>query len=181
MRVDYRSLICFDLEMCCWEDRPTGEIIAIGAVKLDLFSGLIADRIHYLIKPEQDEISEFCTQLTGITPAMARKQGRPLAAVLDSVRKRMGGHQKVYASWGDDAAVLTAECQRKAIETPISQSLNIAMLYMLHMRHHGRRLGLRKAMAQSGLTFQGTAHNPLVDSENLAHLVTHLELVCSYP
>lgn len=177
MRVDYRSLICFDLEMCCWEGRPTGEIIAFGAVKLDLTSGLIEDRIHYLVKPEQDEISEFCTQLTGITPAMVRKQGRPLAAVLDSVRKRMGGHQKVYASWGDDAAVLAAECQRKAIETPISRSLNIASLYMLRMRHQGHRLGLNKAMRKSGVLFEGTAHNALVDSENLARLIVHTQLV----
>ena len=178
MRVDHRTLICFDLELCCWEDRrPLGEIIAVGAVKLDLATGVIEDRIHYLVQPEIDEVSEFCTQLTGITADMLRKQGRPLTSVLDSLRQRMGGHHKVYASWGNDAEVLAQECQRKAIESPINQSLNIASLYMLRLRHQGHRLGLQKAMRKSGLEFQGTAHNALVDSENLARLITHMNLV----
>ncbi len=178
MRVDHSVLICFDMEMCCWKDsRTLGEIISIGAVKLNLETGIIEDRIHYLVKPDQDEVSAFCTELTGITPAMVHKQGRPLSAVLDSLRHRMGGHQKVYASWGNDAAILAEECKRKAVEVPILNSLNISALYTLRLRHQGHRIGLQKALRKEGLAFEGTAHNALVDSENLARLIVHTKLV----
>lgn len=36
--------------------------------------GSIEDKRSYLIKPTQSEVSEYCTELTGITPGKTRKR-----------------------------------------------------------------------------------------------------------
>ncbi len=177
MNLDHTVINCFDLEMCCWEEGRTGEIISIGVVTLDLITQQATARGHFYVKPEHDEISDFCTSLTGITPEIVRKQGRPLAAVLNTLRQRFGGSKKAYACWGRDDAVLEAECLAKGLESPVQTCLNVATLYMLKKRYGGRRLGMQRAMAMENLTFTGTAHNALTDSENMLRLIVEAKLL----
>lgn len=84
--MSYTKIVCFDLEMCCWETeeetgKKTGEIIEIGLCKIDLEKREIVKRSQYYVKPEKDEISKFCTKLTGITPSIIAKQGRSLSSL----------------------------------------------------------------------------------------------------
>ena len=49
--MNYTRIVCFDLEMCCWDDERkarTGEIIEIGVAELDLQSGEIVRRAQPL-------------------------------------------------------------------------------------------------------------------------------------
>lgn len=88
--MNYNRVVCFDLEMCCWNENgvgTTGEIIEIGLAEIDLAAGEIVKRAQYFVKPEKDEISLFCAELTGITPRKIEKQGRPLAEVIQSMVK----------------------------------------------------------------------------------------------
>ena len=82
--MNYQKIVFFDLEMCCWNegDKSTGEIIEIGLAEVDLVKMEIIKRAQYYVKPENDEISRFCTELTGITPKTIKRQGRPLSEVL---------------------------------------------------------------------------------------------------
>jgi len=61
-----------DVEATCWEEKtPDGqisEIIQVGIVEFDLPSGSISSKVGYNIRPQYSEVSEFCTELTGITP-----------------------------------------------------------------------------------------------------------------
>ena len=69
--MNHNRVVCFDLEMCCWNENgigKTGEIIEIGLAEIDLTSGEIVKRAQYYVKPEADEVSQFCTELTGISP-----------------------------------------------------------------------------------------------------------------
>lgn len=103
--MNYNRVVCFDLEMCCWNENgvgTTGEIIEVGLAEIDLSAGKIVKRAQYFVKPEKDEISLFCAELTGITPRKIEKQGRPLVEVLQSMVKNFGGSNKIYASWGRD-------------------------------------------------------------------------------
>lgn len=68
--MNYNRVVCFDLEMCCWNENGVGtigEIIEVGLAEIDLTAGEIVKRAQYYVKPEHDEVSLFCVELTGIT------------------------------------------------------------------------------------------------------------------
>lgn len=173
MKSDYSKVVCYDMEMCCWDegDRRVGEIISIGIVELCLLTGRKLRDAHYYVKPDEDRVSEFCTQLTGITPAMVSKQGRPLHKVLETIKQKFGGSKKTYVAWGNDTEYLGEQCKWKGIENPITTSINAALLYMIKVRHNGSQVSMVKAMEEAGLSFEGRQHNALVDATNLSRLV----------
>ncbi|MCE7659176.1 3'-5' exonuclease [Vibrio fluvialis] len=171
--MNYNRVVCFDLEMCCWNENgvgTTGEIIEVGLAEIDLTAGEIVKRAQYYVKPEQDEVSLFCAELTGITPRKIEKQGRPLAAVIQSMVKNFGGSQKIYASWGRDDLILINECRAKGIEVPFQEFVNLATLYRIQNRLKDKRIGHRAAQEAKGIEWEGRQHSGYVDAYNLAKL-----------
>ena len=170
--MNYRQIKCFDLEMCCWDDgrEPrTGEIIEIGVASIDLVSKKIIDRSQYYVLPEKDDVSEFCTNLTGITQAKLNKQGRPIEDVLTSMNAKYGYHS-IYAAWGKDDVVLRKECLAKGLGMPFYEYFNLKSLYMINRRIKKGKIGMRKAMEINGLEFEGKQHSGADDAFNLARL-----------
>jgi inhibitor of KinA sporulation pathway (predicted exonuclease) len=165
-------LICIDLEMCCWDDGRTprtGEIIEIGIAAVDLKNKVITDRSQYYVIPEKDEISAFCTYLTGITRSRITKAGRPLADVVESMRKKYGWHG-TYGAWGRDQHVLRKECDEKGISMPFYEFHNLSSMFMLINGSSKNRMSMKKAMAIKGLVFEGDQHSGADDAYNLARL-----------
>ena len=119
--MNHNRVVCFDLEMCCWNDNGigrTGEIIEIGLAEIDLTSSEIVKRAQYYVKPEVDEVSQFCTELTGISRPKLDKQGRTLEEILSSMKKNFGGSNKIYASLCRAYIILHKECVKKGLEIP---------------------------------------------------------------
>ncbi|EEX37109.1 exonuclease domain-containing protein [Vibrio metschnikovii] len=171
--MNYNRVVCFDLEMCCWNENgvgTTGEIIEVGLAEIDLTAGKIVKRAQYYVQPEQDKISEFCVELTGITPRKVAKQGRPLADVLRSMVKNFGGSKKIYACWGRDDLILAKECAQKGLPMPIHECINLATLYRLQHRLKDKRIGHRAAQEAQGIDWEGRQHSGYVDAYNLAKL-----------
>lgn len=171
--MNHNRIVCFDLEMCCWNEDGvgrTGEIIEIGLAEIDLLKGEIVKRAQYYVKPEHDEVSLFCAELTGITPRKIEKQGRPLAEVIKSMIKNFGGSNKIYASWGRDDRILMQECQEKGIDAPFNELINIATLYRIQHRLKDKRIGHRAAQEAKGIEWEGRQHSGYVDAYNLAKL-----------
>lgn len=171
--MNYNKIVCLDLEMTCWDDgrNPrTGEIIEIGLAKLDLSTGEIEKSASYIVKPDNDEVSKFCTELTGHTQASVNKQGRPLADVLETVVKNYGGRNVVYGSWGRDDVVIRKECMAKGIEYPFKEYINLATLFRMQHRVKDKRFGHKRAMAIAGLKWEGRHHSGVDDAKNLARL-----------
>lgn len=176
MSIDYSKVICFDMEMCCWDDhRQTGEIISIGLCELNLVSGEVSRDAHYFVKPRTDEVSPFCTGLTGITQRMVDKQGRPLKAVLDTIAKNYGS-KRPYVAWGADAEYLANQCSALEITSPLVSTIDLGLIYKIK-RRSDRSVSLKAALGHAGLEFQGTAHNALVDAVNLARLIVAANLL----
>jgi inhibitor of KinA sporulation pathway (predicted exonuclease) len=174
--INYSKVVCFDMEMCCWEDRPgTGEIISIGLCELNLATQEIARDTHYFVKPQSDQVSDYCTQLTGITPRMVERQGRPLEAVLETISKNFGS-KRPYAAWGTDAQYLAHQCSSIGIDSPIQTAIDIGVLYKLRNRSD-RSISLTAALERAGSSFEGKAHNALVDAKNLARLIVEVRLL----
>lgn len=171
--MNHNRIVCFDLEMCCWNDNgvgTTGEIIEIGLAEIDLTKGEIVKRAQYYVRPERDQISVFCAELTGITPRKIEKQGRPLQAVLQSMLKNFGGTNKIYAAWGRDDQILFQECAEKGLEMPFREFLNLATLYRIQHRLKDKRIGHRAAQEAQGIEWEGRQHSGYVDAYNLAKL-----------
>lgn len=177
MSGDGSTVICFDMEMCCWHgsDKKLGEIISFGLCELDLATGVIGREFHHYVQPDKDDVSEFCTSLTGITPRMVDRQGKSLAAVMSMVAKRFGS-RKPYVAWGDDANILNRECGTKGIESPVIVSIDVGLLYKLR-RRRAKNVGLAQALHAAGEEFEGQAHNALVDAKNLATLIVKANLL----
>lgn len=171
--MNFTRIVCLDLEMCCWDDGRmprTGEIIEIGVAELDLLKGEVLRGSQYLVRPDKDEISEFCTGLTGHTASAINEQGIPLAQALDNLVQTYGGTQSIYASWGRDDLTLLSECRAKGIPYPFKEFLNLATLFRIKHRVVNQRFGHRKAMAMAGLNWEGPQHEGLSDARNLARL-----------
>jgi len=171
--MNYNKIVCLDLEMTCWDDgrEPrTGEIIEIGLAKLDLSTQEIEKTASYIVKPDHDEVSEFCTQLTGHTQSSVNRQGRPFADVLDTVVKNFGGASVIYGSWGRDDLVMRKECEAKGIVYPFKEYINLATVFRMQQRVKNKRFGHKRAMQIAGLEWEGRQHSGVVDATNLARL-----------
>ncbi|OAN10951.1 exonuclease [Photobacterium jeanii] len=175
--MNYNRIVCFDLEMCCWNDdrkARTGEIIEIGVAEIDLQRGEVVRRAQHYVLPEHDEISPFCTELTGIKPEIVEKNGKPLATILKSIEQKFGGRHKIYAAWGHDDRILQAECEAKGLKMPFQEYLNVATLFRLQPEVHKKRCGQRAAMEMAGVEWEGRQHSGYIDAYNLARLTLTL-------
>ncbi|MGR5131638.1 exonuclease domain-containing protein [Vibrio alfacsensis] len=171
--MNHNRVVCFDLEMCCWNENGvgrTGEIIEVGLAEIDLSKGEIVKRAQYYVKPEHDEVSLFCAELTGITPRKIEKQGRPLAEVIKSMIKNFGGRNKIYAAWGRDDVILLQECEAKGIDAPFTEFINLATLYRIQHRLKDKRIGHKAAQEAKDIEWEGRQHSGYVDAYNLAKL-----------
>jgi inhibitor of KinA sporulation pathway (predicted exonuclease) len=172
--MNYTKIVLFDLEMCCWKDtKKIGEIIEIGLVVVDLKTKTIVKKGQYYVKPEKDDISDFCTDLTKITSHVIKKQGRPLKEVLATIQKNFGGKKTIYGAWGRDDSVLNNECHGKNINILFDEFINVAALYRMKKNETGNRVSLTEALNNESIEFEGNAHSGLVDAYNLAKLFIH--------
>ncbi|MGX9416248.1 exonuclease domain-containing protein [Vibrio sp. WJH972] len=175
--MNHNRIVCFDLEMCCWNTDgvgTSGEIIEIGLAEIDVEKGEIMKRAQYYVKPEHDEISPFCTELTGITRRTIEKQGRTLEQVLKSMIKNFGGSNKIYAAWGRDDLILQQECESKGLTMPFKEYINLATLYRIQHRLKDKRIGHRDAQEKLGIEWEGRQHSGYVDAHNLAKIALEM-------
>lgn len=174
--LDY--LIVVDLEATCWLGPPPegqrNEIIEIGVATLDLATGEPLRRETMLVKPASSEISAFCTELTSITPEMAAS-GVSLAEACDWLRDTFAPEQRLWGSWGSfDQKMMAAQCLSDGAAYPFSpHHVNIRRIYSkLTKQKHG--VGLKGALEQLELPFDGTPHRGLDDAYNTARIVQRL-------
>ena len=70
-------ILVVDVESTCWDGDPppgqTSEIIEIGICPIDVGTLERVEKRSVLVKPVQSEISEFCTSLTTLAPAMLQR------------------------------------------------------------------------------------------------------------
>ncbi|TRY62543.1 hypothetical protein TCAL_11662 [Tigriopus californicus] len=97
----FSFLIVIDFESTCWAEKGPGcfppEIIEFPAVLLDTQTGHILDEFHsYVLPTETPQLSEFCTQLTGIRQDQVDTQGVPLPTCLYLFAQWM---RKIQTHW----------------------------------------------------------------------------------
>ena len=168
----YNKLVVVDIEATCWADnarRDESEIIEVGIAELWLREMTI-ERASYPVKPDNFDISPFCTQLTGWT-AEALQDAKPLAEVARLIAEKHNLRNKVWASWGNyDRTQFRKECGSKGIQYPFSQDhINLKTQFALR-RHLKKGVGIKGALRMLGLTFEGRLHNGGDDAYNAARV-----------
>lgn len=158
---------------------------------MDVKTGEILSEFHQYVMPtEEPQLSEFCTNLTGITQATIKKSGVSIRACLklfdiwlDDV---MEMHQLIlpktnasnlrgncaFASWSDwDFGVcLHGECGRKRLNKPtyFDQWIDIKHTYKICYMHTPKNFA--DALKNAKLEFEGREHSGIDDARNIARL-----------
>lgn len=164
--MNMKKILAIDLEMTCWNE-PTdnkSEIIQIGVVEIDIIKREISRKKMMYVKPEESEISDFCTELTGITKKQVYKQGLSYEKAIEVLNTKFGFKNKVIYAWGRDD---------KIFRDGIEQYVNFGALYSL-LKGTDKKYNLEEALKEENISFNGNAHDALVDAENMASLILHV-------
>ena len=172
------SILVIDVESTCWDAEPppgqTSEIIEIGVCCVDLATLTRRDKRSILIKPVRSEISEFCTRLTTLTPAMFEEAGS-LSDAVRVLKKDLKSKDRIWASWGDyDRRQFERVCRDQQIAYPFgTRHLNVKSLFAAAIGH-AHELGLDGACNRLRLTMHGTHHRGDDDAWNIAEVLCRL-------
>ncbi|TMS23784.1 ERI1 exoribonuclease 2 [Larimichthys crocea] len=197
----FAYLIVIDFESTCWREKNnyTQEIIEFPAVLLNTSTGEVESEFHTYVQPQEHPVlSEFCTELTGITQVQV-EAGIPLQICLSrfsrwlqNLQLNMGvvfpnrqqtsnassASQKLctFLTWSDwDLGVcLQYECKRKQLHKPdvLNSWIDLRCTYRLF--YDRKPKGLNGALQDLGIQFSGREHSGLDDSRNTAQLAARM-------
>ena len=170
------KILVIDLEATCWEgDPPLGqsrEIIEIGLCVLDVTTGERSEPQAILVKPQKSALSDFCIELTTITPEMLDK-GHLFPEACSLLKESYSAHQRTWASYGDyDRLQFMAQCETWGIPYPFGNShINVKNLLALQfgLQHE---VNLQRGMDLIGMPFEGTLHRGVDDAWNIAAVLS---------
>ncbi|KAM8878602.1 ERI1 exoribonuclease 2 isoform 2-T2 [Spinachia spinachia] len=173
--------------------------IEFPAVLLNTSTGEIQSEFHSYVQPQERPIlSEFCTELTGITQAQV-EAGIPLPICLSRFSRWLqklqlergvvfsnrpqrspapSPSQKLcaFVTWSDwDLGVcLQFECKRKQLHKPdvLNSWIDLRSTYRLF--YDRKPKGLNGALQDLGIQFSGREHSGLDDSRNTAQLAARM-------
>lgn len=159
--------IIIDLEMTCEEIRPKGykpEIIEIGMIFMSP-EGDVKRKEQIFVKPKFNNVTKYCTELTGYNKEFLMKNGISLNEACNKMKK-MGSKNKTIVAWGTDWEQFTMECEWKAIESPLSKSnLNLSAINSMFLKTT-EKVSLELALEYWGIEPSGRLHSGLDDAYN---------------
>lgn len=165
----YDEVVVIDVEATCWTTPEeaatnTSEIIEIGVCILNVLTGEISKSQGIIVKPVISTVSEFCTELTSITPEMA-SNGISFEDAVGILKKEYGMRNKVVAAYGNyDQNMLVKECDSKGVKSPLGPTyLNISAMATLKLKTN-KRLSLNRACEAFELPFEGQLHRGVDDA-----------------
>ncbi|XP_035745121.1 ERI1 exoribonuclease 2 [Egretta garzetta] len=171
--------------------------VEFPAVLLNTSTGEIESEFHTYVQPQEHPIlSEFCTELTGITQDQV-DEGVPLNICLSQFLKWIQKIQRekkitfssgipshstseaklcTFVTWTDwDLGVcLQYECKRKQLRKPDILNSWIDLKATYRAFYNRKPKGLNGALQDLGIAFVGREHSGLDDSRNTARLAWRL-------
>jgi len=176
-----RLINVIDLEATCWEKKdlqgtidPDSEIIEIGITTIDTVHKSMTGSKSIYVKNDLTDISEYCTNLTGISQSLLNSRGKTLEEAYDELRKDYKSEHELWSSWGFfDLLKLQEEADKLKLKFPFKHSFYLPAKALFHARYSKKRYSLINAGKKAGLPFIGAQHRASVDSWNTARLVMH--------
>ncbi len=183
----YSYAIVLDFEATCERDAriTPQEIIEFPSVLIDLESLETLDEFSSYVRPHHiPELTEFCTELTGITQADV-DSAPPFREVLAAHEAWLDAHEltsenALFVTCGDWDMNSMFPAQLEVADPPIWQMrpiygewLNIKEMFRrVLLRRKGP--GMMRMMRELGLEPQGRHHSGIDDTRNIARILTHL-------
>jgi len=149
------------------------EIIEVGIALLDVNDLTISDNKGFLIKPRYSEVSDFCTELTSITPEMVVN-----APTFDYVCRRIiseyNTKARMWASYGEyDKKQFKKSCNKFQVEYPFNDKhLNIKTLASIY--YGWDEVGMDKLLNKLKIPLEGTHHRGCDDANNIAKILSSI-------
>lgn len=168
------QIVVIDIESCCWRGNPPlgqmNEIIEVGLALIDTPSLEIINRESYMIRPQHSEISDFCTQLTGITKDMV-KDGKDFKKVCNLIQNNYGTQQRIWASFGEyDKKHFRKMCSVFNAEYPFSD-MHWNIKTMASIFYGWPEMGMDKLLKKIGMKLEGEHHRGVDDAYNIAKIL----------
>jgi len=174
------KILVIDLEATCWRgDPPPGEeseIIEIGLCELDVATGERGEPRAIFVQPQRSKLSEFCRQLTTLTPEML-DDGLAFSEACTLLAEDYQSHHRTWASYGDyDRLQFQAQCEACGVPYPFGRShINVKNILALSQGLK-REVDLQRGMRSLGLPFEGTVHRGVDDAWNIAAMLARMLL-----
>lgn len=166
--------IVLDLEM----QQPSGAIIEIGAVCVDLKTGAQVSTFSELVNIHE-ELNPRIVELTGIESADLTKAGELTDVLIRFWQWVEKSGVKNISSWGTDYYQLVEESKALKVIYPNKlRFLNLkefASVFRSCYPNAKQKGGLKITMELFGLDFQGRQHRGLIDSIQTARLLVLLK------
>lgn len=172
------QILVIDVESTCWQGPPprgeVSEIIQIGLTPVDTSTLQRLEKRSILVRPERSTISNFCRELTGLTPNMF-SESVSYREALRVLKKEYSAHDRLWASWGDyDRKQFERVCDQYGYAYPFGRShLNIKTLFSIVLAEEAE-LGLDEACARVNMPLEGRHHRGDDDAWNIAGLLCRL-------
>jgi len=172
------TVVIVDVESTCWENHQTppgqiSEIIEIGVCTLEIKSRTLGNKRGIFVIPTESTISDFCSQLTTITPQMLDKQGIDFDVACAILKNDYATQSRLWMSWGNyDRRLFQEQCARRNIDYPFSDKhCNLKNLFA---NFYGRRMGMAQALKKIGLPLEGAHHRGADDAQNIGRILSFM-------
>lgn len=178
-------IVVYDTEFTSWlgaKDRNWSgagehkEIVQIGAVLLDASGDETGAFSQFVLPKINPVLSEYFTELTGITNAHINTHGQPLLDGLRSFAKFCSSGVLV-CSFGNDHEIIQQNCDLIGIKNPLNDLnlLNIRQLVCEFAKITSSEIISAELPVVFGLQVQTSAHDALADARAIASVLRHLK------
>lgn len=166
------NTICFiDLEATCTKDKHdtnfVNEILEIGAVLVKY--GKVVSRFSRIVQPSVSDITEYCTNLTGLTKESVNssKSFRTVwGEFVKWLKCKSKGYSVTLAGFGEqDWIQIKKDCKLHGLKVLDVKYVNIKPLFERSLKLP--RIGLDGVLRHLNMSFEGNRHRALDDAENL--------------
>jgi inhibitor of KinA sporulation pathway (predicted exonuclease) len=172
------QILVIDLESTCWQGQPPpgqrSEIIEIGLCMLDVHTLRRLEARSMILRPEQSQVSDYCTSLTTLTPADVAA-GISLREACRILHDEYAAGRRLWASFGDyDRKKFEDECRMKHVAYPFGDAhLNVKNLFAIVYRLP-HEVELDRVLDLLGWSMEGTYHRGDADAWNIARVLAHI-------
>lgn len=178
-------VLVVDLEATCTDTEKLkelfpSEIIEFGMCLLNLNTGELVKKQIY-VKPQLSAVTDFCTQLTGISYETL-KSAKYFEQAIEEVKAFItecttaASVCKMWGSFGKyDASMIARQCQLFKTQNPFKDLMhfNIKDINWADLQSRNSP-GLDTAYRLRGLTMQGRHHSGVDDAVNISNLLKHI-------
>lgn len=180
MLQSYDFMMIVDIEHTCTLDGSIPpderEIIELGAVVVDIKSLEIIDEFSALVKPQRNpEISNFCSQLTGITQSELDNSDDFKTVFSDFLHWYPKTSKVLFATWGSyDLVQINIDCEFHNLQhfSP-GAVLNLKKAFKV-VNKLKKLVGLSRALELCQCEYEGSSHRALDDARNTVKLLPYI-------